>query len=75
MSIVFTSSTIISAFLEVAFWKTDAIIAIGILALIYFLGSLRFVPWKTPIKRAFSIGVLFGVFLGSFIALKFGILF
>jgi hypothetical protein len=75
ISIVFVFSTIIFAFLEMLFWKIDVIIAIGILALIYFLGSLRFVPWKTSIKRAFSIGVLFGLFLGSFVALKFGVLF
>jgi len=50
-----------TAFGEMVLWKYEGLVAVGMLALVYFLASLRFFPWKTPLRKAFSVGVLVGI--------------
>jgi hypothetical protein len=69
---VFILSTVGSAYGEMVLWKNETIIAIGILVFIYALGSLRFMPWKTPLRKALSIGIFVGL-LSTVILWKFGI--
>ena len=69
---VFILSTVGSAYGEMLLWKNEIIIAIGIIALVYTLGSLRFMPWKTPLRKALSIGIFVGLFI-TIILWRFGI--
>jgi hypothetical protein len=72
IAVVFIMSTAISTYGEMLLLKNDVIIAIGILAIVYFLGSLRLVPWKTPVKKAVSIGLFSGIVI-NIILWKYGI--
>jgi hypothetical protein len=69
---VFILSAIGSALVEVVLLKVEPLVAIGLLALTYFLLSLRFVPWKTPLRKGFSIGLGIGVRL-PVILWRFGV--
>jgi hypothetical protein len=50
-----------TAYGEMVLWKYEGLVAVGILALVYILASLRFFPWKTPLRKAFTVGVLVGI--------------
>jgi hypothetical protein len=69
---VFILSAVSSGYGEMVLWKSETVIAIGILALVYALGGFRFMPWKTPLRKALSIGIFVGLFI-TIILWKFGI--
>ena len=68
---VFILSTVGTAYGELILLKVETLVAIGLLALVYFIGSLRFVPWRTPLRKAFTIGLFAGLLL-TIILWKFG---
>ena len=70
--LVFALATIGSVGGEMILFQYEFLIALGILALVYFLASLRFFPWKTPLREAFSIGIGVGMLI-ALVFLKFGI--
>lgn len=70
--LVFALATIGAAGCETILFRYEVLIALGILVLVYFLGSLRFLPWKTPLRKAFSIGIGVGMLI-TLVFWKFGI--
>jgi hypothetical protein len=61
----FTSAAIVAVILEIA-WRDWTLFALG-WAGIYFLGGVRWFPWGTPIRKAFSIGVFVGTSLPTIV--------
>ena len=60
--IVFIASgAIVTAVMQIA-WRDWTVFAGGWAAL-YFMGGVRGFPWRTPLRKAFSIGVFVGTVL------------
>jgi hypothetical protein len=65
-SIVFiASAAIVTAVMQIA-WRDWTVFAFGWVAL-YFMGGVRGFPWKTPLRKAFSIGVFVGTVLPTIV--------
>jgi hypothetical protein len=45
-------------------WKEQPFIA-GVALMFYIVGGVRFIPWKTPVRRAIAIGIFFGIVISS----------
>jgi hypothetical protein len=45
-------------------WKEQPFFAAAAVAL-YVMGGVRFVPWKTPIRKAIAIGIFVGIVASS----------
>jgi hypothetical protein len=58
---------------QMALWRSEPLIELGVLALAFNLACLRFYPWKTRLRKAFSIGLLAGTIV-PIILWGFGIL-
>jgi hypothetical protein len=74
LSAVFIFSAAGAICLEILVWRAEPLLAFLLLLVIYFLGCLRFLPWRTPMRKALSAGILLGLFI-SIIFFKFGIFF
>jgi hypothetical protein len=55
---------LISAALMGLLWKEQPFFAGAAIAL-YFMGGVRAFPWKTPIRKAISIGIFVGIVASS----------
>lgn len=40
--------------------RVEPLVAIAVLVSVYFLAAIRIFPWRTPFRKAFSIGILLG---------------
>jgi hypothetical protein len=63
LPVVFILSLAASICIEMLLWRTELLLAIFVPFVIYMLASLRFVPWRTPMRKAFSLGILSGMFV------------
>src|SRR5262245_36870756 len=45
-------------------WREQPFFALAAVAL-YAMGGVRFVPWKTPIRKAIAIGIFVGISVSS----------
>lgn len=43
-------------------WNQLTIIAMALTGL-YFFGSFMYLPWRTPLRKAFSVGIFIGIVL------------
>jgi hypothetical protein len=59
------SAAIVTAVMQIA-WRDWTVFAFGWAAL-YFMGGVRGFPWKTPLRKAFSIGVFVGTVLPTIV--------
>lgn len=57
-------SAVISTALMGLFWKEQPFFAAAAVAL-YLMGGVRAFPWKTPIRKAISIGIFVGIAAAS----------
>jgi hypothetical protein len=60
-AVFFITAAVVAAVLMIA-WRDWTVFA-GIWAAMYFMGGVRWFPWGTPIRKAFSIGVFVGTSL------------
>jgi ABC-type Mn2+/Zn2+ transport system permease subunit len=59
-----SASAVISAAAMGVLWKEQPFFAFAAVAF-YFMGGIRFVPWKTPIRKAIAIGIFAGILVSS----------
>jgi hypothetical protein len=59
------SAAIVTAVMQIA-WRDWTVFAFGWAAL-YFMGGVRGFPWRTPLRKAFSIGVFVGTVLPTIV--------
>jgi hypothetical protein len=59
------SAAIVTSVMQVA-WRDWTVFAFGWAAL-YFMGGMRGFPWRTPLRKAFSIGVFVGTALPTIV--------
>jgi hypothetical protein len=60
--LVFVFSTAVATGVEILLWRWETLLSFIVPFVIYILGSLRFLPWKTPVRKAISGGILLGMF-------------
>jgi hypothetical protein len=58
------ASALISAIAMSVLWKQFAFFAFVGVAF-YFMGAVRGFPWRSPVRKAFSIGVFIGIVLST----------
>jgi len=58
------ASAIISTAAMGLLWKEQPFFAAAAVAL-YIMGGVRFVPWKSPIRKAIAIGIFVGIVASS----------
>jgi hypothetical protein len=58
--LVFLGTAITTAAVVMAAWKEYALVVMAVVAL-YFFGGIVFMPWRTPLRHAFSAGVFLGI--------------
>jgi hypothetical protein len=61
LAVFFVSAAIITTVLEIG-WRDWTLLALA-WAGIYFMGGVRWFPWGTPLRKAFSTGVFVGTSL------------
>ena len=60
LALLSVSVSIVVAFIVTNFWHEWTVPVFGAIGL-YIIGGIRFMPWKTPISKAISIGVFIGL--------------
>jgi hypothetical protein len=58
--VVFVVTSIIAVYVSKVGWEDWGVFMIAFAAM-YYSGGLRWMPWKTPTRKAFSLGVFVGV--------------
>lgn len=61
-ALVFLGTAIPIALLMRVGWQDWTLFA-GVWAAMYFMGGMRWFPWSTPLRKAFSVGVFVGTAL------------
>ncbi|MDN3273630.1 hypothetical protein QWJ07_05195 [Frankia sp. RB7] len=72
LSLVFVVSTGTATLIELLLWRSESLLAFVVPAVVYTLGSIRLLPWKTPVRKVFSFGILLGMFV-PLISYTFGL--
>lgn len=62
LSAVFVCALATATCVEIALWRAQTLLSFVIPFVIYTLGSLRFLPWKNPTWKSFSLGLMVGMF-------------
>jgi hypothetical protein len=57
-------SAVISTAVMGFLWKEQTFFA-GVIVALYIMGGVRGFPWKTPIRKAISIGIFVGIVVSS----------
>jgi hypothetical protein len=60
-AVFFVTAAAVTSILMIA-WRDWTVLA-GVWVAMYFMGGVRWFPWGTPIRKAFSIGIFFGTLL------------
>lgn len=60
-AVVFILSVGATIAIEVVAWKNDWLLALALPVLLYALAEFRILPWKTPFRKAFSLGICVGM--------------
>jgi Na+/proline symporter len=63
LGILFFGSTSITTLAEMFIWKYESSVALILMAVTYFLGCWRILPWKSANQKAATSGVLIGLLL------------
>jgi hypothetical protein len=62
VSLAFAIALVVATAIEIVLWRSETLLAFIVPFTIYTLVSLRLLPWRTPTRRAFSTGLLLGMF-------------
>jgi hypothetical protein len=62
LSLAFLFSAAVGTSIEILLWRSESLMSFILPFVIYTLGSLRYLPWRTPMRKAFSLGALLGMF-------------
>jgi hypothetical protein len=63
LTMVFVVSALGAMSIEILLWRWESLLSFVFPFAIFVLVSLRFLPWRTPTRKAFSGGIFVGVFL------------